>query len=67
MNFLSKLVYPIFGILVLFSYASIVRRGIEPFEVSSDKRAVPTGASQQHRSGYRRSGGIFFYGGFGGK
>ncbi|MGD8861218.1 MAG: hypothetical protein PVI30_14515 [Myxococcales bacterium] len=69
MGFLRKLIYPLFGLVVLFGYGYAVRRGIEPFQVSSEKRAIPTGASRQASAGNyrRRPGGVFFFGGFGGK
>ena len=69
MGFLQKLAYPLFGVVILLGYGYVVRNAIEPFQVSSEKRAVPVGAKNQATSGsYRpRPGGAFFFGGFGGK
>ena len=67
MGFLSKLIYPAFGIAVLLSYGYVVRNAIEPFQVSSEKREIPKGATKKSSSSYRRSRGVYFFGGFGGK
>jgi hypothetical protein len=68
LHMLGKLVYPLFGALVLGGYAYSVRRGIEPFEVSSDKRELPQAARAAQGGGYRRTPtAVFWYGGFGGK
>ncbi len=66
MGFLSKLIYPAFGIAVLLSYGYVVRNAIEPFQVSSEKREIPKGAAKKSSS-HRRSRGVYFFGGFGGK
>lgn len=67
MGFLQKLFYPLFGAAVLLGYVYVVRNAIEPFQVSSEKRAIPTGARVASSSGYRRGPRGFFFGGFGGK
>jgi len=67
-GFAGKLAYPLLGALVLGTYVYTVQRGIEPLEVSSEKRALPKGAQARSGGGYRRSHTtVIFFGGFGGK
>ena len=70
MNFLSRLIYPSLGALVLGSYLYTVKRGIEPFEVSSDRRQAPAGARTARSSSHRRhprGSTLIWFSGFGGK
>lgn len=65
--FLKKLLYPGLGALVLMAYVYTVRRGIEPFEVSSERGEIPTAQRRAGGGGYRRTPTVFWFGGFGGK
>ena len=68
MTWLKKALYPIFGLIVLASYGHFVRRGIEPVEVSSDERKIPTGPKTTTGSTFRGRGHtMIWFGGFGGK
>ena len=68
MTWLTKALYPIFGLIVLASYGHFVRRGIEPMEVSSDERKIPTGPKTVRGTTARhRHHTMIWFGGFGGK
>ena len=68
MSWMKRMLYPILGVVVLGSYTHVVRRGIEPFEVSSEERKLPAGASAHtNRSNTRRYHSVFWISGFGGK
>lgn len=65
---LKLAIYPIFGVLVIFGYASAVRRGIDPGAVRSEDRVAPQGAPRQASSrGHYRRPSYIWLGGFGGK
>jgi hypothetical protein len=63
---MKALIYPVFGLLVLGSYAFVMMRGIDPGAVSADTRALPPEA--RAAGGASRAGpGFWFVGaGFGG-
>ena len=64
MGSMGKLVYPLIGLLVLGTYVYTVRRGIEPLEVSSQRRELPSGPAGRAAGGYRHPRtSVFWFGG----
>lgn len=62
---MKSLLYPLFGVLVLGGYYTVVSRGVDPFATASDVQRAPTGPDGRPARG---GGGVFIYGGFhGGK
>lgn len=64
---MSKLLYPLFGLIVIGGYAFALNRAIEPFSASTERGEIGAATSTPGASGRSRSPTFIWFGGIGGK